>query len=116
MKNSKRMPNIPKSEKKRPWKVAAKSRKAQSGRKHDPDPRYHTQQWQRTRRLVLQRDAACVLCLTLGKVEPSTVADHILPVRMRDNENDHFYDIDTIRGLCQKCHARVSGRQAHGKA
>jgi 5-methylcytosine-specific restriction protein A len=110
------MPNIPKREKKRPWKVAKKSRKPQGGRRHDPDPRYHTQQWQRTRRLVIQRDPACVLCLQLGRITETSVADHVIPVRMRDGQDDHFYDIDTIRGLCKKCHARVSGRQAHGKA
>jgi 5-methylcytosine-specific restriction protein A len=65
--------------------------------------------------LVLQRDPCCVLCMQLGKTTPSTVADHIIPVRMRDPFDDKFYDIDTIRGLCTSCHARVSGRQAHGK-
>ena len=109
------MPNIPRREKARPWKRKLKSRKPQGGRRHDPDRRYHTKQWQRTRKLVLLRDAVCVLCERLGKVTPSTVADHVIPVRMRDREDDRFYDIETIRGLCSSCHARVSGRQAHGK-
>jgi 5-methylcytosine-specific restriction protein A len=109
------MPHIPKNDKKRPWKAPLKSRKPQGGRRHDPDPRYHTKQWQRTRMLVLKRDPICQLCAQLGKTVASTVADHIIPVRMRNGEDDRFYDIDTIRGLCQSCHARVSGRQAHGK-
>lgn len=110
------MPNIPKREKRRPWKATVKTRRAQAGRKRDHDKRYHTKLWQRTRMLVLRRDPSCVLCLQLGKVTPATVADHIVPVRMRDQNDDRFYDIDTIRGLCTWCHARVSGRQAHGKA
>lgn len=110
------MPIIPKREKARPWKRKLKSRKPQAGRLREPDPRYHTKQWQRTRKLVLLRDPVCVLCEKLGKLTPATVADHIIPVRMRDREDDRFYDIETIRGLCTSCHARVSGRQAHGKA
>lgn len=110
------MPKIPKREKKRPWKATVKSNRPQLGRLREPDKRYHTKQWQRTRVLVLRRDPSCVLCLQLGRVTPSTVADHIIPVRMRDPQDDRFYDLDTIRGLCAFCHARVSGRQAHGKA
>ena len=110
------MPSIPKREKARPWKRKLKGRKPQAGRLREPDARYHTKQWQRTRKLVLLRDAVCVLCERLGKLTPATVADHVIPVRMRDREDDRFYDIETIRGLCTCCHARVSGRQAHGKA
>jgi len=110
------MPKIPKHEKRRPWKAPAKSSRPQAGRIREADSRYHTKQWQRTRLLVLQRDAACVLCMQLGKITASSVADHVIPVRMRDRADDRFYDIDTIRGLCTSCHARVSGRQAHGKA
>ena len=113
------MPYVNRKEKRRPWKAKAKGKKSKphQGRTSSPDKRYHTSQWQRTRLLVLQRDPCCVLCEKLDRVTPSHVADHHPPVRMRWQwPDDRFYDIETIRGLCDHCHARVSGRQAHGKA
>jgi 5-methylcytosine-specific restriction protein A len=53
--------------------------------------------WARLRRMVLARDPICVLC----RQAPSTVADHIIPLR-RGGANS----LDNLQGCCTRCHNR----------
>ena len=52
---------------------------------------------------VLNRDPLCVECLKVGAVEPSTQADHVRP---HCGDEDAFYDMDNLQGLCSACHSR----------
>jgi len=110
------MPNIPKKDRRRPWK--AKPRNTKPSRSFHSDgtprrpfdqvptgselePRLKTARWQRFRRAVLQRWPFCPVCDHMGRVTPTTDADHI-SARHR-NEFDMF-DIANVWGLCRDCH------------
>jgi len=51
---------------------------------------------------ILRRDPTCTLC----GVEPSTVADHLVP-QSRGGENT----MENGRGLCARCHDRRKDRE-----
>jgi 5-methylcytosine-specific restriction endonuclease McrA len=110
------MPNIPKRDRKRPWKSKPRNTKpARSFREDgtpvrpfdgtptgsDVDPRLKTARWQRFRAAVIQRWPVCPICDHMGRTTPSTDADHISP-RHR-NEFDMF-DIANVWALCRDCH------------
>jgi len=62
---------------------------------------YNTTQWQRIRRMVLQRQPVCAACLELGYAAKAEVVDHIEPVRDRP---DLAFTMTNLRGLCKLCH------------
>lgn len=66
---------------------------------------YHTRRWRRLRIWILQRDPVCCIC----KLEASTVADHVLPVRL----GGEFWDEDNLQGVCAPCHNAKSAKEKH---
>jgi 5-methylcytosine-specific restriction protein A len=64
---------------------------------------YNTTGWRKLRHQVLQTYPVCVTC----KQKPSTVADHITPVRL----GGAFWDINNIQGLCAACHNSKSAKE-----
>jgi 5-methylcytosine-specific restriction protein A len=58
-------------------------------------------QHRKRRTLVLQRDPLCVACDAQGKVEASTVYDHIIAIEAGGDETD----MDNAQGMCQHCHS-----------
>lgn len=60
-------------------------------------------QHQRLRLLVLHRDPICKMC----GVRPSTVLDHIVPVK----EHGPRWDVTNLQGVCVNCHNQKSGRE-----
>lgn len=110
------MPNVPKRDRKRPWKAKPKQTKPtrsflKDGTPRRPfhdvatgsemEPRLKSARWQRFRAAVIQRFPLCPICDHMGHTTPSTDADHISP-RHR-NEHDMF-DISNVWGLCRQCH------------
>jgi len=65
------------------------------------DPYYGTADWERRRKRILERDPFCVACKAKGKLEPSRVADHIVP-RAKGGSDDE----SNLQGLCFQCHSR----------
>ena len=59
------------------------------------------------REVVLARDPLCVICLPQGTVEPSTVADHIVPI----SRGGARFDLANGQGLCGTCHNRKTARE-----
>lgn len=51
----------------------------------------------------------CAECNRQGRITPARVVDHITPI----NEGGERYDFSNLQGLCDKCHNRKSGREAH---
>ena len=53
----------------------------------------------------MARDPLCVRCLETGRVTPSKIADHIVPLDPNDPESGDW-SLDNGMGLCQPCHNR----------
>jgi len=73
----------------------------------NPEPHnrlYDSVRWRAIRKLVLNRDPLCILCLRRGIERGSQVADHIIP---HNNDLKLFYDINNIQGVCYSCHSGV---------
>jgi 5-methylcytosine-specific restriction enzyme A len=61
---------------------------------------------EKSRRAVLARDPVCRMC----RIRPSTVADHIVPIR----RGGARFDLDNGQGTCEWCHNRLKQRQDKG--
>ena len=64
---------------------------------------YNSVQWRTLRRHILNRQPICVIC----NRSPSTVADHIVPVRLGGS----FTNVENIQGLCEICHNKKSANE-----
>jgi len=73
--------------------------------------RGYGRQHQRFRAVVLARDPLCVCCLSLGRVSPSRVADHVVPV----NAGGHADDPANGQGLCDHCHNVKRAAESRGR-
>ena len=62
---------------------------------------YNTQRWQRLRRMKLQEDPLCKLCLDANRVEPATVVDHLVAI---NKGGDPFPPLYALLSLCASCH------------
>ncbi|MBO5821073.1 MAG: HNH endonuclease [Alistipes sp.] len=47
----------------------------------------------------------------MGKITPATIVDHITPI----NSGGARFDFTNLQGLCDTCHNKKSGREAHKK-
>lgn len=74
-------------------------------------PFYQSQQWRRVRKQYLEQHPLCVECQSEGRIVPARVVDHIKPI----NEGGARFDFKNLQGLCDKCHNKKSGREAHKK-
>jgi 5-methylcytosine-specific restriction protein A len=41
---------------------------------------YSTQRWQRVRKIKMQHEPLCQLCLKQGRIEPAFAVDHVVPI------------------------------------
>lgn len=99
------MPTIPKPTR----KSYLPERKVQERRLHPNSEFYQGRQWRRVRANYLQHYPLCAECAAQGRITPARVVDHIKPI----NEGGARYDFRNLQGLCDKCHNRKSGREAH---
>lgn len=104
------MPTIPKPTRKG-YLPPPKEREVQGRRLHANTPFYQSQQWRRTRKLFLAGHPLCAECMKRGKVVAARVVDHIKPI----NEGGARYDFTNLQGLCDSCHNKKSGCEAHKK-
>lgn len=82
-------------------------RKAFANKPAYSDGPYNCASWRKLRFQVLRNYPICNDCKRL----PSTVADHIKPVRLGGN----FWDIENLQGLCASCHNKKSANEARIK-
>lgn len=59
--------------------------------------------WQRASASFLREHPLCAHCSSLGKDEPSTVTDHVIPHR---GDTQLFWDRSNWQALCKGCHDR----------
>lgn len=87
-------------------------RKAQGRRVVDNSAFYNSKAWRKVATLHKQANPLCVVCEQAGRLSPATVTDHIVPI----NEGGSTWDWDNLQSLCNRCHAKKSGREAHKAA
>jgi 5-methylcytosine-specific restriction protein A len=83
------------------------ARKSFANKPQRSEPLYQSKQWKLLRFQVLRNYPICNDC----KRQPSTVADHIKPVRLGGD----FWDIENLQGLCASCHNKKSANEARIK-
>ena len=59
--------------------------------------------WLKLRAMVLRRDPVCKTC----KDEPSTDADHKIPIRTGGAK----WSLDNLQGVCHGCHSKKTRRE-----
>ncbi len=71
--------------------------------------------WQKARATYLDSHPVCVLCEAAGRIEPSTVVDHIVPHK---GDMELFWDDENWQPLCARCHNSKTVREdgAFGRA
>lgn len=62
--------------------------------------------WQRRRVQQLREEPLCRLCLSLGRIMPASVADHITPHR-----GDPVLFDGPLQSLCKRCHDSIKQQQ-----
>jgi 5-methylcytosine-specific restriction enzyme A len=62
---------------------------------------YTTQRWQRLRKLKLQADPLCQPCLEVGRIEPATVADHLVAIKAGGQV---YPPLGGLMSCCESCH------------
>jgi len=73
---------------------------------------YTTARWQRLRRLKLQINPCCELCLQQGWVEAAKVVDHCVPINAG---GDPFPALDGLMSMCVGCHNGKTRAEQMGK-
>ena len=66
---------------------------------------YNTAHWQQVRRLKLQAQPLCEVCLKIKRLEVATAVDHIISIKAG---GDPFPTLDQLQSLCERCHNRKS--------
>lgn len=99
------MPTIKKTEK-RPWMP---ERGVQEGRLHPNNKFYHSKAWRDLRALKIEQSPLCEECQRKGITTLAQVVDHIKPI----NEGGAKLDMANLQSLCNPCHNRKSGQEAH---
>ena len=62
----------------------------------------------KARRLYLDENPLCVMCLEDGHIEPATVVDHVVPHLQRA---ELFWDTANWQSLCKKHHDSTKQRE-----
>ncbi len=57
--------------------------------------------WRQIRARRLKQFPLCAFCAKIGKIEPATVVDHVIPHR---GDEELFFDTDNLQSLCKHCH------------
>lgn len=96
------MPFIPKI--KRPWASSSKPKVDSRNAKHDPF--YDTPQWRATRKMVLEEEPLCRMCMKEGKITAAQMVDHIKP----RSKGGADFERSNLQPLCNKCHAKKTAK------
>lgn len=71
---------------------------------------YNSTDWKRLRNLKISNNPICEICEKEGRINPTEVIDHIIPVTV-ENVNEVFFDYNNLMSLCNNCH----WEKTHGK-
>lgn len=65
--------------------------------------RGYNSRWRKERKLFIERNPMCKICLEDGRVTMATVVDHIKPHK---GDQRLFWDQNNWQALCETCHNR----------
>ena len=71
---------------------------------------YNTQQWKNLRKVKLQSNPVCEMCLEAGKISPTEEIHHITPILSGKDElemMDLAFNYDNLISLCKECHHKI---------
>jgi len=91
------MPTKPGS-RERVYKPTFKVFTKMQGRERSRDE-YHTARWTRESAAFRKANPLCKRCKDAGRISPTNVTDHIVPVAIHGD----FYDRSNWQPLCRKC-------------
>ena len=63
---------------------------------------YHTGEWRRLRKEILEEEPLCRICRQNGYLTPATIVDHIIPIRQGGDKMAR----SNLQPLCNTCHER----------
>lgn len=72
---------------------------------------YNSSAWKNTRRAFLMRHPLCEHCEARGRLTPSNVVDHRVPMK----EGGDRWSFENMRALCVSCHNSLTARQTHAR-
>jgi 5-methylcytosine-specific restriction endonuclease McrA len=75
------------------------------------DRRYWTARWKKRRAHQLSVEPLCAYCARLGKVQPATTADHVVPHR----GDDTAFWLGDLQSLCTSCHSSTKQLEERGR-
>lgn len=84
-------------------------RETQGRRRHANSAFYQSQRWRRVRAMYLREHPLCEECERQGVLRDARVVDHIRQI----NDGGAPYDFANMQALCDRCHNKKSGREAH---
>ena len=67
--------------------------------------------WKKARLHFLRRHPLCAQCQAAGRIEPSTVVDHLTPHR---GDMTLFWDEGNWQALCETCHNQKTRKETDG--
>ena len=72
--------------------------------RHDHDNKvYGNTAWRKLRRIKLNNNPLCEICLSNDIVVPATQVDHIIPV---SKQSELQYVYENLQSLCETCHSK----------
>ena len=75
---------------------------------------YNSRKWRKFSKQFKEKNPYCVECEKIGVYEPTKVTDHkqVFEVTPEAFDLDNLQD-KYMQPLCNKCHAKKSGKEAH---
>ena len=75
--------------------------------RESPHRRGYGAAWRKARAYQLRTEPLCRHCATIGRVEPATEVDHVVPIR----RGGARLDPANLQALCKRCHSRKTMTQ-----
>lgn len=72
-------------------------------RRGSSSSRGYDRRWEKARLIFIAANPLCGRCAAAGRVERTTVVDHIIPHK---GDQELFWDKSNWQGLCETCHNR----------
>ena len=116
------MPSLPKPRKNRKPRSKAQYKNGKPDLKaripfHGWEPEYadlyHTMRWEKIRKVILNRDPMCPICMHRSKLSPASEVDH---VKAHKGDPHLFHSLDNLWALCTPCHRQKTACETNGDA
>lgn len=69
---------------------------------------YSSGQWQKIRKIKLNKNPICEMCKKKGIITPATEVDHIIPIKVDWSSRA---DLNNLQSLCHSCHMGKTAKE-----